>query len=156
MKKTLALIAALVIMTAASATFSQSSRIVTTVTTQEQDPAFSLGRDFWFAPAQNFTDQSGKFIQIYITSTSNTTAYVESQGIVKSVHVSADAMATFNVPLSWEMKSSCITENKGIHVYDPTDDIEVYLMSHNQNSAEGMYCIPTIGWGTDYVVAAYE
>lgn len=132
-----------------------TGHIVHNIVKQTQVPP-ELGRDYWFAPIQNYLDEPGKYYRLYITSPNNTTAFVESQGVTKAVPVPSYGIGTFNCPLEWEMKSSCIVENKGIHVYDPTDDICVYLMSHNPYTSDGARLIPTTGWGTDYVVVAYE
>ncbi len=116
-----------------------------------------LGRDFWFAEQSNYwgQDLGGKYMRIYITSPVNTTAYVESNGVKTPLPVTAYGVASFKVPEFWENESSGIVENKAIHVYSNDADLTVYNMSRNAYTSDGEYIIPTIGWGTDYVVAAY-
>ncbi len=115
------------------------------------------GRDFWFAMMSNYwgEDLGGKYMRIYITSANNCTAFVASNGNVTPVPVQAYQISSFKIPEFWEMESSGIVENKAIHVYSNTADLTVYDMSHNPYTSDGSYIIPTIGWGTDYVVAAY-
>ncbi len=117
----------------------------------------AMGRDFWFAVPSNEWGmaQLETYIQIYITSPVNTTAYVESNGSKTKLNVAAYSTTTFTVPKYWEVESSGIWENKAIHVYSNDADLTVYFMSHQFQSGDGSYIIPTIGWGTDYVVAAY-
>jgi hypothetical protein len=127
----------------------------TTVTTRNTPP--TEGRDFWFAMMSNYwgEDLGGKYMRIYITSPNNCTAFVASNGNVTPVPVQAYQISSFKIPEFWEMESSGIVENKAIHVYSLTADLTVYDISHNPYTSDGSYIIPTIGWGTDYVVAAY-
>jgi hypothetical protein len=115
------------------------------------------GRDFWFAMMSNYwgEDLGGKYMRIYFTAAKNCVAFVASNGNVTPVPVKAYQISYFHIPEFWEMESSGIVENKAIHVYSNTADLTVYDMSHEPYSSDGSYIIPTIGWGTDYVVAAY-
>jgi IgGFc binding protein len=134
------------------------AQLVNTTSTQTHDPSFTMGRDFWLALPSNLwgKDSGGTYINIYITSSKNTIAYVEGLPLSKtSVQITADSISTFQVPEFLEMESSGIIENKGIHVFDTDADLSVYFISHQPYDGEGSYIIPTIGWGTDYVVAAY-
>ncbi len=151
--KKLLLLSAILTVTFGSA----RAQLTSTVTSQKHDPAFSMGRDFWFAfPSNDWgTNEGGKYMRIYITSTKNTTAYVTSEGQTTAVPVGAYKVGSFRVPEFWEMESSGIVENKGIHVYDTNADLSVYFISDDAYTSDGSYVIPTIGWGTDYVVAAY-
>src|ERR1700733_2721725 len=101
MKITSALIAAILLMAAGSDTLAQSSnsRIITTITTEKHATNYSMGRDFWFSPAQNYVDEPGKYIRLFISSPNNTTAYVEDEGIVRAIAVQSYGLATFDVPL---------------------------------------------------------
>ena len=119
------------------------------------DPA-PIGRDYWLAfPSNNWgEDLGGKYMRIYITSQKNTTAYVVSQGQATTLPVEAYKVASFKAPEFWEMESSGIVENKAIHVYSNDADLSVCFFSHDDYSSDGSAAIPTIGWGTDYVVAA--
>src|ERR1700679_1109872 len=113
MKKILLLTAILTL------TFSAAhAQLSSTITTQKYTVA-SAGSDFWFALPSNQwgEDLGGKYIRIYITSQTNCTASVSSNGTTTNVSVSANEVSTFNVPEFWEMESSGIVENKGIHVY---------------------------------------
>ncbi len=122
-----------------------------------QARSLSLGRDCWFALPSNLwgVEQTGTYINIYITSQSNTTAWIESGGTRDSVIATPFQISTYHVPEAWEMESSGIVENKGIHVYSNDAEISVNFISNQPENGEGSYIIPTIGWGLDYVVAAY-
>src|ERR1039457_5701224 len=113
------------------------------------------GNDFCFAPIQNNIDSAGKYIRVYVASLVSTTVYVQYGSFIESGHIPAGGDMAFNIPLSFEMKSSCVVENKGIHVWSPNANLSVYLMSDFPYSGDGMYCLPTPDLGTDYVVAAY-
>ncbi len=150
--KKLLLLSALLCFTVCSARAQLSS----TITSQLHDPTFSMGRDCWLAvPSNDWGVNSGKYIDLYITSTASTIAYVEAGGVTTKVSVTAYNTSTFTVPVSLEMESSGIAENKGIHIYSNDADLEVYFLSYDNNSSDGTYIIPTIGWGEDYVVASY-
>jgi len=116
-----------------------------------------MGRDCWLAIPSNLwgDDSNGAYIKIYITSPNNTTVWVETDSSLDSLSVNAYKVSEFHVRESLEMESSGYPENKGIHIFSRTADIEAYFMSHEAYSSDGSYIIPTIGWGTDYVVAAY-
>ncbi len=139
------------------------AQLTSTMTSLTHDSTFAQGRDFYFAMQSNYwgIDLSGKYMRIYITSNQNCTAFVASQfsggvaGIRVPVPVTAYEISSFKIPEFWEMESSGIPENKVIEVYSNTADLTVYDMSHNPYTSDGSYIIPTIGWGTDYVVAAY-
>ena len=134
----------------------QTSLIHHTIQKVHQNPP-SMGRDFWFSMMSNYwgIDLGGKYMRIYITSPNNTTAYVESEGTITPVPIQAMKVGSFKVPEFWEMESSGIVESQAIHVYSKDADLTVYDMSHNDYTSDGSYIIPTIGWGTDYVVGAY-
>ncbi len=134
----------------------QNSLIHSTIVKTRNAPP-TEGRDFWFAMMSNYwgEDLGGKYMRIYITSPQNCTAFITSNGNTTPVPVQAYQISSFKIPEFWEMESSGIVEDKAIHVYCPTADLAVYDISHNPYTSDGSYIIPTIGWGTDYVVAAY-
>jgi hypothetical protein len=139
-----------------SSVFAQNARIVHTVTKQKLKVGPAMGRDLWFSMAKNYDDQAGKYYMLYVTSPNNTNVHVQitGQGIL-SLPVQAYKVSAFNIPLGWEVKTSGVIEDKAIRVWSDDADITGYLMSHNPYTSDGMYIVPTIGWGTDYVVAAY-
>jgi len=124
----------------------------------------TMGREFWFGIPSNAVNTGGsivtqeKHLLLYITSPSNTTAYIAlgPGAATKAVAISADKMSTVELDWSWEILSSGYVEGKAVHVWSNDGDMTVFFMSHVQASADGSYIIPTIGWGTDYVVAANE
>ena len=158
MKKTCIFLASALLLAAAFLNMPARAQLTSTITSRLHDPGFSMGRDFWFALPSNewgVVQADNTYINIYITSPKNTTAWIEAGGKRDSVGINAYHVATFNVPESLEMETSGIPENKGIHVYSKDADLSVYFVSHQPYSSDGSYVIPTIGWGTDYVVAAY-
>ena len=115
-----------------------------------------LGRDFYFAMPKNYDDQPGKYLRLYIISQGNCNAYVQVPGSsVATLPVAAGVITTHIMPLAWEMKTSNLVENKGIHVWSDDADIAVYVMSHNDYTSDGTQIMPTYAWGNQYVVAAY-
>lgn len=140
-------------------TASAQNQRIRHVITKQHLSAPSMGRDFWWAMPSNYwgVDNGGKYIRIYITSPQNTTAYVSvgPTGSARPIPVGAFKIGSYLVPESWEMESSGIVEQKAIHVWSNDADLTVYVMSHNAYTSDGSYIIPTIGWGTDYVVAGY-
>ncbi len=151
----LALLLSPAVLTTSSAS-AQTPLIHHVITKQKNQPP-PLGRDFWFSMMSNYwgEDLGGKYMRIYITSPNNCTAFVESEGTVSPQAITAYQITSFKIPEFWEVESSGIVENKAIHVYSNTADLCVYDMSHNPYTSDGSLIIPTIGWGTDYVVGAY-
>ncbi len=134
-------------------TFSAArAQLSSTITSQK----YTSGSDFWFALPSNQwgQDLGGKYMRIYITSPNNCTASVSSNGSTFPVSITAYQISSFNVPEFWEMESSGIVENKGIHVYCDNAVLSVNFMSYDVGYSDGSYLIPTIGLGNDYVVAA--
>jgi hypothetical protein len=157
MKKTYLALASALMLAAAFFNMPARAQLTSTITTQKHDPTFSMGRDFYLAFPSNYWGENlgGKYMRIYITSTKNTTTWVEFDTTRDSIPVRPYEVSNFLVPAFWEMESSGIVENQGIHVWSDDADLCVYFISHNEYTSDGSYVIPTIGWGTDYVVAAY-
>ena len=128
-----------------------------------------LGRDLWFAIPLNYspTDRSTKYFNVYVNSPRNTTVNLQiGNGPIVQKPVSAGKVTVFtsptptkpssNIPLSTEMYSSGVVEQKVIHVWSNDADIAVYLLSRVAYSSGGMYVLPPTGWGKEYIVGAYE
>ena len=116
----------------------------------------SSGRDFRFAMPENLSDQSGKYIALYVSSQTRTIAHVQLTGaVITSLPVSPSQVSTFMIPISWEIKTSGQAENKAVHLWSDDADLTVYCMSHTPYSSDGTQILPVIAWGNDYVVAAY-
>jgi len=126
------------------------------VITKNADRASYLGRDLWFTMAQNYDNQGGKYYELFVTSPNNTTVNVAVTGGSTSRYpITAGQVLNFFVPLSWEVTSSGVVEDKGVRVWSNDADLTAYLLSRNPATSDGMFIIPTIGWGTEYAVAAY-
>ncbi len=136
----------------------QNAHIQNRIVTQRNAPP-SAGREFWFAIPSNYwgVNNGGKSLRVYITSASNTTAYIGTgTNTYTSVPVSAYKITTYDAPEPWEIESSGYVQDNAVHVWSKDADLTVYFMSHNAYTSDGSYIIPTIGWGTDYVVAGFE
>ena len=133
--------------------------------TTTAQPKTDLGRDFWFCIPQNYDRvlDNTRYFYLYITATSNTTINVQIGG-APVITRSATAFQTIalrsptDISKSNEMLTSGVVEkNKSIHVWSEDADLSVSFFSQvPSHTSEGMYCIPTIGWGTQYVVASYN
>jgi hypothetical protein len=134
----------------------QNPRIIHTIAKLEKDPGAYLGRDLWLTMCQNYENQPGKFYALYVTSQNTTTVNIQVTGGSTSRYpIAAGQVLTFMIPLSWEVTSSGVVEDKGIRVWSNDADITAYMLSRNPATSDGMFVIPTIGWGTEYVVGAY-
>jgi hypothetical protein len=149
--KKLLLISVLLSLSLGSAHAQLSSTIIKRI----HDQSFSMGRDFWFAMPSNGWGGSNPLHEIFISSPRSTTAYVELGSTRSNIDLQANQITIFTVPVSWEMESSGIVESKAIHVYCNDADLSVCFLSQTYTGAEGTCIIPTIGWGSDYVVAAF-
>lgn len=150
------ILSVLFITAAYSVSAQQNPRIQHTVVKKVKDRGLSMGRDLWFTMAQNYESQSGKYYQLYVTSANNTTINVAiTGGTTYRFPITAYKVASFSIPLGWEVTTSGIVEDKAIRVWSNDADITAYLLSRNPATSDGMYIIPTIGWGTEYVVGAY-
>ncbi len=164
----LVVIAVLLQMMGASNSFSQS-RISSTVTKVSGNQTSGYGRDCWFAIPLNYspTDRSTKYFTIYVNSLRNTTVHLQiGGGAIIEKSVVAGKVTTFSsytssqpsndIPLSTEIFLSGVVEQKGVHVWSDDADIAVYFLSRRDYSSGGSYILPTIGWGKEYIVGAYE
>jgi IgGFc binding protein len=135
-------------------------KIVSTAKSQQGNMTTGLGRDFWLAIPQNYDMQSGKYFNLYIASIRDATVFVDVPGKpMMQLQVAAGQVMTLtspdDIPLASELYSSNVIERKAIHVWSDDADLSVYLLSRNPYTTDGMYVIPTNGWGKEYVVAAY-
>jgi hypothetical protein len=132
-------------------------RIVHKIDITEKQPGPSMGRDLWFTMARNYESQAGKYYELYVTSPNATTVNIQVTGgtatkrAIKPLEVFA-----FKIPLGWEVTTSGIVEDLAIRVWSNDADLTAYMLSRNPATSDGMYIIPTIGWGTEYVVAGYH
>ncbi len=139
----------------ATSAFGQNARVTHTITRQTHAPA-TLGRDLWFTMVKNYDDQAGKYYNLYVTSPQQTNIYVNcANQATKVLPVQPYSIASFNIPLGWEIKTSSILDHKAIHIWSNDGDVCAYLMSHNPYTSDGMYILPSIAWGDTNVVAAY-
>ncbi len=135
-----------------------TAQIVTSFSHVHHDQSFSSGRDFWLAEMTHDwgVDSAGGYMRIYITSPHNTEAYIAHGNVLDSVSITAYSVASYLIPNFLQLESSGIIENKALHVWSDDADLIVSTMNAVPYSADGCSIIPTIGWGKDYVVAAYQ
>lgn len=148
----------LVCIVLAGSAYSQSRiRITEQIEKESRGDAPYLGRDLWMAIPQNYLPaDKGKTFSLYITSEKNTTVNIQvaGQAIVKKP-VTANQVLTHVLAPTLEMtKSTAIEADKAVHIWSDNADLSVYFMSRNDFTSDGMYVIPSTGWGKDYVVAA--
>ncbi len=147
--------------------FAQS--LITSTVTSEVRQNTGYGRDFWFCIPQNSSDgdNAQKYFNVYVTSFRNTTVHFQRQGSPEvKKPVTANKVTIFTTPtplkpsndfgLDAELTSSGDIEiNKAIHIWSDDADLSVSFLSRVPYSSDGMYVIPTIGWGKEYVVGSY-
>ncbi len=147
------------------ASFAQGNiRILHTQEHESRGEVPYLGRDLWFAIPLNAeaNNNSTKYFQVYVTAYRNTTVNFQiSGGAVVKRPVTAGQVTIFksttgDIPLSTELHSSGALENKAVHVWSDNADISVYFLSRVLASTDGMYVIPSTGWGKEYVVGGYS
>ncbi|MEP7233835.1 MAG: IgGFc-binding protein, partial [Ignavibacteriota bacterium] len=143
-------------------------RIINTEEVQTKGDSY-LGRDVWFAIPMNYspTDRSTKYFNVYVNSPRATTVNFQITGgpIIKKP-VTAGKVAVYtsptplkpspDIPLSTELYTSGVVEQKAIHVWSDDADIAVYFLSRRDFSSGGMYVLPPTGWGKEYIVGTYE
>ncbi|HET6512290.1 MAG TPA: choice-of-anchor D domain-containing protein [Candidatus Kapabacteria bacterium] len=135
--------------------FAQTPRITHEVI-KDTKPRNSQGRDLWFSMAKNYEADAGKWYELYVASPAKTTVHVAiGKATDQKFAINAMEVLVFRVPLAWEMTQSNVIEDKAIHVWSEDADLTAYLMSRNPATSDGMYIIPSIGWGTEYVVASF-
>jgi hypothetical protein len=136
----------------------QSPRIVHEIV-KDTKPRQSMGRDLWFAMAENYELQGGgggKYYQLYVASPARTNVHIAlGKTSDKKFPIQAEEVLVFDVPLAWELTESGTIENKAVHVWSEDADLTAYLLSRNPATSDGMYIIPSVGWGTEYIVAAF-
>ncbi len=114
-----------------------------------------LGRDCWFSVMDLGGNLPGTYYTLYVTSPSVTTVHIHiTGGITKTIALTPYKTAMFNIPFAWVMQSSGHVDDFGIHVWSSDADISCNVMEHGPYGTDGMYILPTIGWGTEYVLAA--
>ncbi len=156
MKRSVTILIAAILITGFGICTTAQTQLTTTITSRTHDQSYSTGRDFWLAAPSNNWGAAPGIIQIYISSSQRTTAYVELGNSRNSILITPYAISSFTIPATWEMESSGVVESKAIHVYSNDADLSVCFFSQQSiGTGEGTNILPTIGWGKDYVVAAF-
>jgi len=146
----------------ASAAFAQS-QISSSVTKTAGSQPRDYGNDFWFAIPVNESGAgtNGKVLTVYVTALQSGTVNFQVQGKpVITKPITANKVTIFSTTLrdfttaSELLTSGVVESNKAIHVWSDVD-LSVNFMSRVTFSSDGMYVVPTIGWGKEYVVGSY-
>jgi hypothetical protein len=140
-----------------AAAFAQGDTSFTHTVTKTKGGPPPTSNEFWFAVPQNYENQSGKYIMLYASANKATTINVAmTGGATYKQSVAANATTSFNIPLGWEVTTSGIIEEKGIHVWSNDADLSVYFLSSNPATSDGTNILPVTAWGTEYVVGTYH
>jgi hypothetical protein len=120
-------------------------------------PMNKSSQDFWLTMSQIYNQGStGQAYYLYVSADSATTINIQvPNSTAQTFLVPKDSMITFSIPLAWEVITSGVVENKGIHVWSANANLSMYELSRNPASADGMYVLPTNRLGIEYVVASY-
>ncbi len=126
------------------------------VQTYPRDLTSVMGRDFWFQiPAMDTIDPYRSYM-LNITSTKATTVNIQiGSEYDTTLTLSPFMVATFQIPLEWELQLSAVVENKGIHVWSDSADLSSMVIATSSFGSGAMQLIPSFGFGKDYAVAAY-
>lgn len=124
--------------------------------------ASAQGREFWLAvPLNTGKDQPTLNLEFYVTSSYNTlvTLEVPGSGFVVSKKLEALKVVTFTTKdatasFDWEVVSSQIADNRGVHIY-ADKPISVYCLNGKDLTSDGYLGLPISAWGTDYIHCAY-
>lgn len=135
------------------------------VVTSENQSAPPNGRDYWFGIPQNFDrTQFGVVYSFYIfiSSLRSTTVYIQDPtlGLITKT-IQANQTLTLSstrgeISASQVESSGLVERQKAFHVWSNDADLSVYFLSRALQTTDGMYCIPTIGLGTEYIVGSYN
>ncbi|MGA8849840.1 MAG: thioredoxin domain-containing protein [Dehalococcoidia bacterium] len=119
--------------------------------------ADSAGKEFFLVYTDNYYD--GYDSAVFITSDIDTSGIVEIPeiGFSQPFTVTADTIATVNIPSSAEVSGSDNVEDKGIHVL-AEDDVTVYFLNPSTPVAtnDAYLALPVDILGTEYVILAYQ
>lgn len=141
----------------------QQDTIISTISNKSGNQTTGYGRDFWFAIPQNYdsSGNNGKYFNVYVGSFRNTIVNVQVNGkpLIKRSVLAGQVITLISpndIPLNKEVTSSGIIErDKTIHIWSDDADLSVYFLSRVPYSTDGMYVIPSAGWGKEYIVAAF-
>lgn len=146
-----------VLLLLSAAAFAQSDTSFTHTITKTKGGPPPTSNDFWFAMPQNYELQGGKYVMLYMTSDKTTTVNVAiTGGTTYRFPIKAYTVASFSIPMGWEVTTSGIIEDKGIHVWSNDADLTAYVLSRNPATSDGTNILPLTAWATEYVVGAYH
>lgn len=122
----------------------------------------TFANDYWLAvPLNDSKTQPTSELEFYVLSKMNTvvTLQVPGTGFTISKKIQANTVAIFSTKdatasWDWEVESSEVPDNRGIHIY-ADNPISVYMRSSKSMSSDGYLAIPTGSLGTDYIHCGY-
>jgi hypothetical protein len=114
----------------------------------------SKGIDFWICFPGNHLGAGTR--QLYLTAETNAVVNVNivNPAFATTVNVTAGTLTTVTLPLTVDITSNGIVENKGIHVTSD-NPVTVYGMSQQNATTDAYLALPVDALGNEYFVLAY-
>ncbi len=123
----------------------------------------SQGRKFIIAFPPNESQSYGNFrsLEVYVTSSRNTTVTLtnKSMGVQVTKKVEAMGITTFSsitgeTSWGWEIRRTEVPLGLAFTLESP-DPISVYVLNSKMYTSEGYLAIPVSAWGTDYIHCSF-
>jgi len=114
----------------------------------------SLGTEFWVCFPSNYYGEGSR--QLYITSSYNAVVNVTiaNPAFATVVNIPAGTLSTVTVPLSVDITTNGVIENKGIHITSD-NPVTVYGMSEQFATSDAYLALPVDALGTVYYIMSY-
>ncbi len=123
-----------------------------------QDVIPTKGTEFWVGFMQNFQPNTLESLDLFITSSENTTGTVSIplQDWSIDFNVVANVTTTVSVPndLAEHFQENQIISDKGILV-ETQDTVSVFAINFDPFTSDGTKILPTKALGTEYCVSSY-
>lgn len=118
----------------------------------------SQGRKFLVGfPPNEKPDHPSDVLEIYVTSSANTTVTLRNKAIgleitkpVKALDITKFSSATSDISFAYELREEGVARPAAFVLESP-QPISVYVLNAKPVSSEGYLAIPVSGWGTNYV-----
>ncbi|MFN8358565.1 MAG: hypothetical protein U0264_01500 [Candidatus Kapaibacterium sp.] len=119
-------------------------------------------KEFWLAvPLNESKAQPTLNLEFYVTSQYNSYVTIEVPGSgfimtkkIKALEVAVFSTKTGTANFDWEIESSQVPDNKGIHIFGDKP-LSVYVFNGKEVTSDGYMAMPVNSWGTEYVHCAY-
>ncbi|MGD8914734.1 MAG: putative Ig domain-containing protein, partial [Candidatus Thiodiazotropha sp.] len=126
------------------------------------DTQSHVGTEFWIPVSHNMTTVDGGSFDINLVSAgtdTEATLEIAALGVVETLSLTADQMATYSVNLddfaaTEGFELNRLLENYAIHI-TATSPISAYFMSQKTDTTDGFLGLPVASLGQDYITATY-